>query len=93
MTLAWILGHHWREVGEPAKAIPYLLAAADAAQNGWAKDAAVDFYTKAFELAEDDELRREIRMKRALALVALAGLRARSRRARRAAPRAPGKSG
>jgi class 3 adenylate cyclase/tetratricopeptide (TPR) repeat protein len=71
VTLAWILGHHWREAGEPAKAIPYLLAAADAAQNGWAKDAAVDFYTKAFELAEDDELRREIRMKRALALVAL----------------------
>jgi tetratricopeptide (TPR) repeat protein len=55
----------WREGGEPAKAIPYLPAAAAAAQNGWAKDAAVGFYTKALELAEDDELRRRIRMKRA----------------------------
>ena len=70
-TLAWILAYHWREAGEPAKAIPYLLAAADAAQKGWAKDAAVDFYTRALELAEDDELRRRIRMKRGLALVAL----------------------
>jgi tetratricopeptide (TPR) repeat protein len=70
-TLAWILAHHWREAGEPTKAIPYLLAAADAAQKGWAKDAAVDFYTRALELAEDEELRREIRLKRAFALVAL----------------------
>jgi hypothetical protein len=33
----------WREGGEPAKAIPHLLAAAAAAQKGWAKDSAVDF--------------------------------------------------
>jgi len=70
-TLAWILAHHWREAGEPAKAIPYLLAAADAAQQGWAKDAAVDFFTRALELAEDDDRRREIRLRRAFALVAL----------------------
>src|SRR5206468_6728038 len=24
-TLAWILAYHWREAGEPLKAIPYLL--------------------------------------------------------------------
>ena len=70
-TLAWILAHHWREAGEPSKAIPYLLAAAAAAQNGWAKDAAVDLYTKALELAEDGGQRQQIRMQRALALVAL----------------------
>jgi class 3 adenylate cyclase/tetratricopeptide (TPR) repeat protein len=70
-TLAWILAHHWREAGEPAKAIPYLLSAADAAQKGWAKDAAVDFYSTALDLAEDPDLRREIRLKRGLALVAL----------------------
>ena len=28
-TLATILAHHWREAGEPRRAIPYLLAAAD----------------------------------------------------------------
>jgi tetratricopeptide (TPR) repeat protein len=70
-TLAWILAHHWREAGEPAKAIPYLLAAAEAAQKGWAKDAAADFYTRALELADGEDLRREIRMKRGLALVEL----------------------
>jgi class 3 adenylate cyclase/tetratricopeptide (TPR) repeat protein len=70
-TLAWILAHHWREAGEPAKAIPYLLAAAETAQKGWAKDAAADFYTRALELAEDEGLKREIRLQRALALVTL----------------------
>ena len=45
-TLAWVLAHHWREAGEPARAIPYLLAAAEAAR-GWAQDAVVDLYTEA----------------------------------------------
>jgi class 3 adenylate cyclase/tetratricopeptide (TPR) repeat protein len=70
-TLAWILAHHWREAGEPLKAIPYLLATAAVAQRGWAKGAAVDLYTKALELAEDDERRRRIRLQRGIALVAL----------------------
>jgi class 3 adenylate cyclase/tetratricopeptide (TPR) repeat protein len=70
-TLAWILAHHWREAGEPLKAIPYLLAAAAVAQRGWAKGAVVDLYTKALELAEDDERRRQIRLQRGIALVAL----------------------
>jgi class 3 adenylate cyclase/tetratricopeptide (TPR) repeat protein len=70
-TLAWILAHHWREAGDSGKAIPYLLAAAETAQKGWAKDAAVDFYTRALELAEDDALRCEIRLKRGHARVAL----------------------
>jgi class 3 adenylate cyclase/tetratricopeptide (TPR) repeat protein len=70
-TLAWILAYHWREAAEPLKAIPYLLAAAEIAQRGWAKEAAVDLYTKALELAEDDERRRKIRLLRGMALVAL----------------------
>jgi class 3 adenylate cyclase len=69
-TLAWILAHHWQEAGEPLKAIPYLLRAAVVAQRGWAKGAAVDLYTKALELAEDDERRRKIRLERGIALVA-----------------------
>jgi tetratricopeptide (TPR) repeat protein len=70
-ALAWILAYHWREAGEASKAIPYLLAAAEAAQRGWAKDAAVDLYTKALELAEDDERRRSIKLRRGIALVSL----------------------
>jgi len=70
-TLATILAYHWREAGEPARAIPYLLAAADAARRSWAQGAVIELYTRAFDLAEDDELRRRIRLQRGLALVVL----------------------
>jgi class 3 adenylate cyclase/tetratricopeptide (TPR) repeat protein len=73
-TLAWLLAHHWREAGEGARAIPYLLAAAEAAFQGWAQDAAVHLYATALELAEDDETRRRIRLQRALCLVRLGEL-------------------
>jgi len=70
-TLSAILAYHWREAGEPARAIPYLLAAAETARRGWAKGAVVDLYSRALELAEDEDLRRSIRMQRGLALVEL----------------------
>jgi class 3 adenylate cyclase/tetratricopeptide (TPR) repeat protein len=71
-TLSSILAYHWREAGEPARAIPYLLAAADAARRSWAQTAVVELYSKALELAEDDGLRRQILWQRGLALVELA---------------------
>ena len=67
-ALSTILAYHWREAGEPARAIPYLLDAAEAARRSWAHGPVIDLYTKAFELAEDDELRRRIRLQRGLAL-------------------------
>jgi class 3 adenylate cyclase/tetratricopeptide (TPR) repeat protein len=70
-TLAWLLAHHWREAGDGARAIPYLLAAAEAAFQGWAQEAAVHLYATALELADDDETRRRIRLQRALGLVRL----------------------
>jgi class 3 adenylate cyclase/tetratricopeptide (TPR) repeat protein len=69
---ATILAHHWREAGEPARAIPYLLAAADTARRSWAQDAVVDLYSTALELAEDDAQRRRIKLDRGIALVELA---------------------
>jgi class 3 adenylate cyclase/tetratricopeptide (TPR) repeat protein len=71
-TLRTILAHHWREAGEPARAIPYLLAAADAARRSWAQDAVVDLYSMALELAEGDAERRSIRLDRGIALVEIA---------------------
>jgi class 3 adenylate cyclase/tetratricopeptide (TPR) repeat protein len=71
-TLPTILAHHWREAGEPARAIPYLLAAADAARRSWAQDAVVDLYSMALELADDHAERLRIRLDRAIALVELA---------------------
>jgi predicted ATPase len=70
-SLSTILAYHWREAGEPAKAVPYLLAAAEAARRSWAKTALVDLYTKALELTDDDALRRHIRLQRGQALVEL----------------------
>jgi class 3 adenylate cyclase/tetratricopeptide (TPR) repeat protein len=71
-TLSNILAYHWREAGEPARAIPYLLAAAETARRGWAQGAVLDLYSRALELADDEALRREIRLQRGLALVELA---------------------
>jgi class 3 adenylate cyclase/tetratricopeptide (TPR) repeat protein len=70
-TLSAILAYHWRAAGEPSRAIPYLLLAADRARRSWARGAVIDLYTRAFELADDEELRRKIRLQRGLALVEL----------------------
>jgi len=64
---ASILAHHWREAGNPERAVGYLLAAAELAGRGWAKGEAVALYTQALELLpEDDERRREVEMKRVI---------------------------
>jgi tetratricopeptide (TPR) repeat protein len=66
--LAWVLAHHWREGGEPARAIGYLLAAGDRARAALAVEETYDFYSRALELADTDEERRRIRLRRGLAL-------------------------
>ena len=71
-TLPAILAYHWREAGEPARAIPHLLAAAEAARRSWAQDPVFDLYSKALELADADDQRRRIRLQRGVALVELA---------------------
>jgi tetratricopeptide (TPR) repeat protein len=70
-TLHSILAYHWSEGGEPDRAIPYLLSSAEIARRAWAQGAVIDLYSKALELAGDDDLRREIRLRRGLALVAI----------------------
>jgi class 3 adenylate cyclase/tetratricopeptide (TPR) repeat protein len=68
-TVPTMLAHHWREAGEPARAIPYLTAAAEAARRSWAQDAAIDLYSLAIELAEDVSVQRTLRLRRSIALV------------------------
>jgi tetratricopeptide (TPR) repeat protein len=51
--------------------VPYLLAAADIARRGWAESAVIDLYSRALELTDDDELARQIRLQRGVALVEL----------------------
>jgi class 3 adenylate cyclase len=69
---ATALAQHWREAGEPARAVGYLVVAGDQAGRGWAKDEAARLYGEALELLPEDDAdrRREISRKRALALVA-----------------------
>ncbi len=69
---ATALARHWQEAGDNERALPYLLAAADQAGRGWAKDEAARIYGEALELCpEDPARRREIVRKQALALAAL----------------------
>jgi tetratricopeptide (TPR) repeat protein len=70
-SIAWVLAHHWRSAGEPARAVPHLLAAAAVAERGWATREVVELYSLAAELAPDDETRASIRLRRGMALKAL----------------------
>jgi predicted ATPase len=65
------LAHHWREVGDTDRAVPYLVAAAEDAGRGWAKERAVALYREALELIPDgDARRRGVQLKLAVALQA-----------------------
>jgi tetratricopeptide (TPR) repeat protein len=66
--LAWLLAHHWREAGEPERAIGYLLAAAARARDALAIEETFDLFSRAIDLAQTDEERRRIRLERGLAL-------------------------
>jgi class 3 adenylate cyclase len=62
------LGRHWRDAGDPVRALRYFVAAAEQAEQGWAKDRAVTFYIEALELVTDDvEQKRAIRRRLAIA--------------------------
>ena len=65
--LAAFLAHHWREAGEPNKAVDYLMLAAEQALDGWALEEAVSHFNAAIDLAADDATRRRIRLARGLA--------------------------
>ncbi|MGH2591400.1 MAG: hypothetical protein ACRDGW_11475, partial [Actinomycetota bacterium] len=69
--LAWLLGYHWREAGDPVRAMGYLIAAAERARDAVATEETYDLFTKALELAQTDEDRRRIRLKRGQALAKL----------------------
>ena len=67
------LARHWREAGEPERAIGYFVAAAEQANRGWAKLEAVSLYDDALALLPegDEERRRSIRLRRAVPVIAL----------------------
>jgi class 3 adenylate cyclase len=62
------LARHWRDAGEPERAIEHLIAAAEEAERGWAKDRAVGFYREALDLLPEDDAEGRNALKRRLAL-------------------------
>jgi len=66
-SLSWVLAHHWQEAGEPSKAVPYLLEAAELAYEQLAFHHAVELYGSALGLmAKDDPRRADVTVKRVL---------------------------
>jgi predicted ATPase len=69
------LAHHWREAGDAERAFTYLVAAAEQAGRGWAKERAVALYRDALQLLPtDDSRRRDVMRRLAVALQAAAHL-------------------
>jgi predicted ATPase len=67
------LAYHWRQAGESERAVTHLIAAADQAGRGWAKERALVLYTQALELIPegDTEQRRSIKLRQAVTYAAL----------------------
>ena len=63
------LARHWRDAGDSEKAIQYLVAAAEGAEHGWAKERAAALYREALELVPevDGDRRRQLTRRIALA--------------------------
>src|SRR5205814_8273384 len=68
------LARHWREAGEPERALGYFIRAAEQAERGWAKDQAAILYREALDLVPETDgpqftqLRRRVALARAAAL-------------------------
>ena len=62
------LARHWRDAGEPAKAVDYLVAAAEVAEHGWAKERAVALYREALGLVPETDGDRRRLLTRSIAL-------------------------
>ena len=69
------LARHWRDAGEPVKAVDYFVRAGEQAELGWAKDQAAILYREALDLVPEDDggerlamLRRRVALARAAAL-------------------------
>jgi class 3 adenylate cyclase len=67
------LAHHWREAGETQRSVEYLIAAAEQAGRGWAKERAITLYREALELLPEDDhdSRRRIMLRQAVMIQAL----------------------
>jgi class 3 adenylate cyclase len=68
------LARHWRDAGEPSRAVDYFIRAGEQAELGWAKDQAAILYREALDLVPDDGDERLAMLRRRLALARAAAL-------------------
>jgi class 3 adenylate cyclase len=72
--VATALARHWRDAGEPERAVGYFIRAGEQAEHGWAKDQAAILYREALDLvpegdgAQLGDLRRRLALARAAAV-------------------------
>ncbi|TML32212.1 MAG: hypothetical protein E6G24_10740 [Actinobacteria bacterium] len=72
--IATALARHWRDAGDPQRALGYFIRAGEQAERGWAKDQAAILYKEALELVPEDkgaelaDLRRRLALARAAAV-------------------------
>jgi class 3 adenylate cyclase len=62
------LARHWRDAGERGRALQYALAAAEDAEQGWAKGLAVDLWRQSLDLVADEDVERRKEIRRRLAV-------------------------
>src|SRR5581483_10576973 len=69
---AVVIAHHWQEDGDPERAIEHLMAAAEQADQAWAKREAMALYGQVEAmLPEGDKRRRTVKLKRVTARTAV----------------------
>jgi predicted ATPase len=68
------LARHWRDAGDPARALVYFMRAAEQAEHGWAKDQAAILYREALELATEEDQAQLADLRRRLALARAAAV-------------------
>jgi class 3 adenylate cyclase len=66
--VAAALARHWLHAGDPEKAVEYLVAAAENAEHGWAKERAARLYREALALVPETDRERRRQLTRSIAL-------------------------
>jgi class 3 adenylate cyclase len=62
------LARHWRDAGEPERAVRHFVAAAEEAERGWAKQLAVMLYKETLDMTPADDLERVRFLRKRLAV-------------------------
>jgi class 3 adenylate cyclase/tetratricopeptide (TPR) repeat protein len=71
---ATALARHWRDAGEPERALGYFVRAGEQAEHGWAKDQAAILYKEALGLVPDGDGERLADVRRRLAMARAAAV-------------------